>query len=396
MKCTYKSDRHQLGQFLTPEKIADLLSSLLPSGGLSLLEIGAGKGALIDSVLATHPELCITAVEYDKQFIEALISGQKITTLIPKSATCIKTLKSLQKIAPFDYVIGNPPFTMASTNINIAAIGKEFGLKISNSKSRLDLLFLACSLSMLSQNGAGAFILPISLFSDAVFSDFRKYLSGRFSEIKVIELPADTFGGAEVSTALCSFSGSTSKKKSILISKATIDGAMESFKSISAKEAIFRMDHSFYAERENLLSLVGKTPITLNDIGAKIVRGSATASKFKELNMQFLHTADLPTSGVGEIQLLKSNSIGQFKTVNVGDIVIPRVGTRCLDRQGLITKGVAPFTDSIFRIQVPSSHRDNVLKSLSGPIGSTWRKLFAHGSCAKHITVTDLLKMPIG
>lgn len=394
MRIQYNSRQQELGQFFTPPGIADLLARLLPSGGQKLLEIGAGEGALLTAAMERIGEVRVTAVERDPRLIKILRKNRFADRLITGDACSVAIHRQLEVDGPYDYVIGNPPYVIAEKPGPSLKIASDLGLLVPNHGARLASLFLAHSISLMSENASGAFIVPLTLFSDPAYATFRENLTKRFSAITVIELPQKVFEAAEVATVVCSFSGVEGARKRIKVGRADMHGQLEKMIQIGVREARQRMDYSFHEERAKLNALVGKDPQTLASIGALIARGSASSTEFQRAGNSYLHTSHLPVNGIGRLSY-PSKKTEKYQLAISGDIVIPRVGTRCLLRQGLVEKGAVPFTDCIYRIRVAAKHQQRVLDSLAGPIGESWRKLYARGACAKHITSGDLTGMPI-
>lgn len=394
MRIRYNTRQQELGQFFTPPAVAQLLAGLLPRGGSNLLELGAGSGALLKAASDRLGEVRITAVENDRHLFKALQGGQFADELIGKDACSPTVHRHLLEQGPYDYVIGNPPYTIAQKPGPSLGFAKEFGLFIPNQGARLDTLFLAHSISLMSETSAAAFIVPLTLFSDPTYALFRENLTKRFSNVTVIELPRRIFDAAEVATAICSFHGSEGKRKRIRVGYANMQGEVEQIMSIGVQAARQRLDFTYYAEKAKLRELVGKEERTLASIGAQIARGSASSTQLQSAVNDYLHTTHLPANGIGRLSYTRKAN-ARYQLATSGDIVIPRVGSRCLMRQALIVKGEVPITDCIYRIRVAPQYRDAVLKSLAGPIGESWRTLYARGACAKHITAGDLMSMPV-
>lgn len=77
------------------------------------------------------------------------------------------------------------------------------------------------------------------------------------------------------------------------------------------------------------------------------------------------------------------------------DILLPRVGTRCIDRHALVVKGQRHYTEAVYRLRVPVRHHAQVADWVLSEAGTEWRRAAARGSCAKHITVAALMEMPV-
>lgn len=74
-----------------------------------------------------------------------------------------------------------------------------------------------------------------------------------------------------------------------------------------------------------------------------------------------------------------------------GDILISRVGKRCIGKVVMVKRGYIPFSDCIYRLEVPE-YIDKSFNSLITKRGQSWLQAYAHGVCAKVISKADLLK----
>jgi hypothetical protein len=163
---------------------------------------------------------------------------------------------------------------------------------------------------------------------------------------------------------------------------------------VSPEHAVHRLDfahHECRAMSENLLRAPGSR--TLHELGASVVRGSRTRAQFQDFGIDFFHTSHFPKDR-SEVRFGADRDHG-FQVATTGDILLPRVGTRCLDRQALVTKGQRHFTEAVYRLRVPAKVHSRVVDWVLSEKGTQWRQAVATGSCAKHVTVTALLGMPI-
>jgi hypothetical protein len=337
-------------------------------------------------------ELRALAVERDARFKSTLKHVSDRVIIADASSTRVQN--EIERLAPFDYVIGNPPYAVSEGYCRKPEIVHAWGLHDAKRGVRLDASFVAQSLHALHRSGSAAFILPMAFFTDDCFQAFRKHLVDRFGRIRVLQLPAKLFGQAEVSTALCSLQSARSRGSRIEVGVADEHGAILEMFAITPSEAITRMDHAFHKDIARLQEWVGTGAHTLGSLGVEIVRGSATAKDMQRQGHEFLHTTDLPATGVGRFRYGR-DALEGYQLAKTGDIVVPRVGSRCLMRQAVILGGKVAYTEGLYRLRAAPAMREKVLACLAGPIGETWRRLYAKGSCAKHITVVDLLKMPV-
>lgn len=394
MRVKYLTKEQKIGQFLTPQPIARMLARQLSQGGQNLLELGTGAGALIQAVKRTHGLLNILAVEADKRLAALARKAVPDASILVADALKSKILGQVKASAPFDYVVGNPPYALAAQDAKHVGILQRWCLHDPNRGLRMDALFLAHSLDVLRPGGSAAFVLPVSFFTDAPFRGFRAALMQRFASIKIIELPSTTFGGAEVNTVVCVLKGLRGARCVVELGTANAKGAILDKVCITESDASERMDYSYHKAIHQLWEEVGRGCTTLGQLQATVLRGSATSIDFFRAGVEHLHTTDLPVSGIGRFRY--GNKIeSPYNQIRTGDIAVPRVGTRCLLRQAVVVRGQAAYSESIYRVRVASEHRSQVLTAFAGPIGEEWRRLHARGSCAKHLTVADILSMPI-
>lgn len=394
MRTRYSTEKQAAGRYPTPAAIANLMACSLPAGGRSLLELGAGEGALLRAMAEQHPELTALAVEIDGGLATGARRAAPGCRVVVGDVLDHKVQARVTRAGPYDYVIGNPPYAVAAERDSNPYQMKQWCLDDPNRGMRLDAFFIALSLSQLRVGGAAGFVLPLAFFTDKTYAGFRERLLARFAQIQVHALPAKLFEGAEVATAICILTGTRSRACKVDVGTADEYGRVRDSMRLTEAEALQRMDHTYHHEMRQLKKELGARAVTLKDIGATVVRGSRTSAEFGHAGVEHLHTTDLPVRGVGRFRYSGASNQG-FCLAKTGDIVVPRVGTRCLLRQAIVERGATPFTESLYRVRAEPSYRKAILAALEGPIGERWRSLHASGSCAKHLRVADVLSMPL-
>src|SRR5690606_28862254 len=94
-----------------------------------------------------------------------------------------------------------------------------------------------------------------------------------------------------------------------------------------------------------------------------------------------------------------SSPVGAFpqeKMASAGEILIARVGTRCLGSAVMIASGASVISDCVISVRVPSDKKENIFKKLTSEEGRDWLRSTARGSCAKIITYESIQRFPIG
>lgn len=382
---------------LTPIALAQRLADGLRTSGGRWLELGSGTGRLLDACTRTRNPLSYVAVELDAELAACSPALQAVSLLhadVLNPAQLDRALASER----FDCVVGNPPFGIERLNDDARARMKSLYPDVQQIKDwgRLDLYFMLESLSRLRRPGEAAFIVAAPIAQDAALAPFRKTLIDAATELECYELPPQTFDNrAEVQSFL--LIARFSSKLGARVTLGRLKGVgfhLDVARRVSREDAIRRLDigHHEFADFEARLASRANFS-TLEGLGAHVVRGSRTRHQFEALGVEHFHTSDFPDAG-GGVEF--DSALGSnFKAAEAGHILVPRVGSRCIDRSAIVSRGSRPFTEAVYRITLPHRARTGVFDWMSSDEGRAWRRAAANGSCAKHLTVTSLMQMPV-
>lgn len=394
---TTQSTKVRRGQVLTPEKLAVRLAQSIRVTGGDWLELGVGSGRLLEACVASRSIDRYVAVELDPKM------AAKCASTFPSELHLADVLQppALDTVLGdhrFSCTVGNPPFGVAA----ISAVAQE-RLKALypqvaqiNAWARMDLYFLLESLARLKRPGEAAFIVAAPIVQDPTLATFRQILIDSASEIECYELPMDTFEKhAEVqSFLLIARFGQVRGAKVTLGRLVGKDFEQTAARRMGREDAIRRMDLGYHEFQDFTQSLTRRSGFTtLESMGAQIVRGSRSRNQFEELGVEYFHTSDFPQ--LRDDVAFGLEKKGSFRVAEAGNILLPRVGTRCIDRAAYVAKGRRAITEAVFRVDVPQKARVAVFDWISGEEGKVWRRSAAHGSCAKHLTVGALMAMPV-
>lgn len=394
---TPSSSKQRRGQFFTPEPLAARIADFFTTRGGEWLELGVGTGRLMEACVSARSPQRFVGVDIDQELVSsaqvpAVASIKRVNVLAPRE------LKNALQEETFICSVGNPPF--GHTNFTPAALKRldELcpGLVSSGPWARIDLYFVLESLSRLRSPGEAAFIVGSPLLADPALRTFRYHLISSASEIECYELPNTTFESAEVTSHVLVIRFGTNRNNCrITVGRlAGNDYQVVEQRKVASAEALERMDFAHYELAEFTTQLVGGDNVaTLEQLGASIVRGSRSKQQFSELGISNFHTTDFPQYAQ-EVSFEGACDQG-FNLAEMGNILVPRVGTRCLARQVIVRKGQRPYTEAVYRLSLPKQVRTRVFDWMSSERGIEWRLLAARGSCAKHLTVANLLKMPV-
>lgn len=392
-----RSTKTKLAQVLTPPQLARRVVGMLSGHGDSWLELGAGNGRIAEVCLDMCSPSSYVGVELDKQLLSNCPMDDRASFLHGDvlSPTRLSTLLGDQQ---FSKTIGNPPYGMQALNLDCQGRIAELcpGIPQIADWVQLDLYFMLESLARLKRPGEAAFIVGASIAEDSRLKAFRQILMQAASEVECFELPLDVFGKqAEVQSFLLVARFGSSTLKSVRLGRMTgEDLEVVAERYVSPELAVQRLDLAFHEFQELNASLRSRSGFrSLDELGVTVIRGSRTRAQFDALGIRCFHTSDFPHEGA-EVRFGQGRDYG-FQTAAANDILLPRVGTRCMDRHALVVKGLRHYTEAVYRLRVPARHHQKVTDWVLSDAGTTWRLAAAKGSCAKHITVATLLEMPV-
>lgn len=375
---------------------ARLAGSLQTDAG-DWLELGSGSGRLLEACLASRSIDHFVGVEYDQR-LAALSPCRPPVELFQADVLQPQALQSLLGDRRFSCVVGNPPFGVEK--LSTASIERLYSLypdaRVVNGWARLDLYFMLESLSRLKRPGEAAFIVAAPIVQDPALASFRETLIDSASEVECYELPHKTFDKrAEVqSFLLIARFGAKGCARVVSGRLAGPEFQITQTRQLTREAAIHRLDLAHHEFLDFNQALTRRNDFTtLAQLGASICRGSRSRHEFEAMELEHFHTTDFPQAG-GDVSFGRGVR-SEFQMATAGHILVSRVGSRCIDRTAIVVKGQRAFTEAVYRIVVPESARTATFDWMSSEDGRAWRRQAALGSCAKHLTVSSLMAMPV-
>jgi hypothetical protein len=291
-------------------------------------------------------------------------------------------------------ILSNPPYGFISVTSDIEELfqSSDFDMPIRSGWVRGDLAFFLKAWDI-SQFGTNlGFIVASPLMRDRGYLKFRERLVKGMRHLSVTQLSNRTFENADVTAFLISGCRATNRRRNILLRKSLADGSIIDEMEISSEQAILSLDIDFHRAIQRIGVDVSLTDENIASIGIAIERGSKSLNDFRRLGIRAFHTTDFP-----ENKNTVSSSVNQvqFKYASQGDILIPRVGSRCLAKQVRVKEGDVVFTDCIYRLTGNKKSLGKAWKTLNSTFGAEWRLANANGSCARFLTLDSILSMPI-
>lgn len=344
----------QFNQFYTESNIGDkLIDNLQIERPKQAFDLGFGSGALLKSAKRRWSSIKLAGVDIDPKNIrianrEAMIDALELNGFSEDLPNII-----MDRYGYIDVLVSNPPFFQKSIDANCRRILNLAGLSdcISLTKKTVpaELIFLAQNLRLLSDNGEIGIILPAGLVSGERWKNLRELLFERYSVSNIIQLPAKCFKKTEAKTFILTIS-KTQENKSGYVSISHLN-KLDSLE-VPIKEAIERADYDYYECRSYQTHKSKK--ISLNDFD--VFRGNLSKYELEKSNYIHIHSTDFgPVPH--KIKVIK-NPLEGAKNCISGDILIARVGSRCIGRSVYIEDGSVPISDCVIVIRP----RDNTVR----------------------------------
>lgn len=388
-----RSDR--LGQVFTPDAIAKLLARELPASCRRILDLGAGKGALSQAANNCLDLDRVVMIEYDNQCVQWLKKKSNGATEVVRADALDTTWEvAWDRAGENTGIVSNPPYGMlAVSEAQLLKIRSSVLAPPTSGKwVRGDAAFLTRAWELANAGVAFAFIVTAPIVSSREYHHLRQKLVSELRNLTITQLDERTFPGAEVRAFLVNGVRGVSRRRNVLLRKADVTGQIVDELSIGYGDALNRLDIEYYRACERLGLTNSSISQTLADVGTNIVRGSLSRNEFKKRGIGAFHTTDFARNGE-HIEL--SYAAADFQCASTGDILIPRVGSRCLIRHARVVLGEGPFTDCVFRLRSPAKAQERIWKTITSSFGCEWREAHASGNCARHLTQAILLSMPL-
>lgn len=384
-----------LGRFYTKDVVSDLLvQNLISKFPAKILDLGIGNASLTIAAYKRWSKAKYFATEIENhkvKSIEKQLSFVKVynyDSLKPNLSTNLKI-----KYDSIDVAICNPPYFRIKEKEKYKKLFKDAGCKefIELRKLSSEIVFFAHNLSLLKPSGELGIIVSDSLITGKEFCLFREILLNKFDLRTIIQLPDNIFNKTEARTYILILSKSKPNTNFCSLYKSDTSGVLSDCLKVPRKKLVERMDYQFY---DFVLNNNVKT-FTLSDIGAKIKRGNFSKKELELLQIPFTHSTNFSQfAQTFQFKKAVNKKYSAYKT-NPGDILMCRVGKRCVGRIAIIETGSTIISDCVFGITVPEKYRNDVFESLISAKGKAWLKAYSHGVCSQLISKEDLLTFPI-
>lgn len=384
----------ELGCYDTRDPISALLvEQLRIPYPTKVLDLGSGQGSLLHAARSRWPKSAVHAAEIDPhrhQYVQLRFPDIRIIQTDGLHKNLALHLEVDE--GSIDVAVCNPPYLRSPATEDCRALLEAVGLNCRFRVITTELLFLAQNLRLLRPGGELGIILPDGLLTGKEFVALRETLLEQHELFGVIQLPDKAFSRTEARTHILLLRRGGTSQDALPLHKASVEGKIISTVRISKADAATRMDHDYWRWRSACPITAG---ITLETLGADIRRGSYLRIDLTRQGFSFFHTSDFPSSFPYTVNLDNTAPPLTGVTAQTGDILLARVGKRCIGRVALVSSGQALFTDCVYRIRLPEAWRQPAWKALLSDAGQAWLRAQAHGVCAQVISKSDLLAFPV-
>ncbi len=370
-----------LNQYYTNQVYSDhLVKELSSPFPLSVADLGFGEGSLLHAARKRWNHLKLIGVDIDLLNVEKANKSKFIDAIhydgfnpdLPDTIT--------EKYGNIDLLVSNPPFFFKSIDENIRTILKKSGLwtciSVKSKKVPAELVFLAQNIRLLNKQSELGIILPAGLVSGEKWVSLREYLFGEFNISKVIQLPTNSFKRTDAQTFILIMNKSEPARTEIELSHVLYDKTI----SISRADAVCRADYSFYNRTE-----INSDKLYISPQQFSIYRGNTTHKRLLASAKYFIHTNQLPKEPAS--LRLPNYTFGQSNLATAGDILLARVGRRCIGRVAVVERGTLPISDCVIVIRPTDDHaRKKIWEKLRSESSKQILESMSLGVGAKYLT----------
>lgn len=392
-----KKKQKELGQYLTPGPIADLVTEYVSGDVASAIDLAAGFGDLLSAIQRRYECARISAIDVDPLSVDTLRQRFPEAGVILADALSLDGKnEALAGSNALDLTVGNPPFNkQAASPWVLGVIKDELGLDCSRySTVRAEIAFLALSLSVTKPGGFASLVLPRTIIAGESWQWLREHLLKRHQVVAVASLPSGAFRNTEVETCVITMKKGTPTAQKISILECDKQGTVTNTLMVDPVQARTRLDydyhywHSEYGQRKQM---------TLENAGVRIIRGNIHSKRARDLGIEVFHTSNFSNISEGIVHFKHTYATpirDGLVAVHKDDLLVPRVG-RNLCQMVKVASGESIISDCIFALRAPKEYSTQLHKTLDSEHAKAWIKVHTSGACAKVISKASLLSMPM-
>ena len=346
-------------QYFTAEIYSSSLVSVIDINDVNyILDLGIGDGALSYASLSRWPQANITAFDIDENICKKYTNNTQIRVTKENVLSDNFGDNILKK---YDLAICNPPFSKIKKREYFDQLFEKANLLECKHIKQLtaDLLFLTLNLIFIKENGCCAIILPDGPLTRVDYKPFREALLNNYRVSKVVELPEKSFRGTEARTHILIIHNQMPIDSYTELSLMGKDGIITDSIYLHQNELVYRLDYTY-----NKWKLNTSTKSSSSNLPISIKRGSFMYKELRETNYNYLHSNSYTDGECLRFDNFDYSHLNNKVIAVAGDIVMCRVGKRCVGKIGYIESGKVVLSDCIYKITVPKTNSKRLFKLL--------------------------------
>lgn len=401
MATTESSKRSdQLGRYYTAPAVGELLVRTMALRSPStVLDLGAGDGALVRAASCAWPRASFLTVDIDRKAQCSALPRLKGRAFRHVTGDALSpNIAARLGLHPGEAsaALCNPPYIKPKWQQHFGELLEEAGL--SGVMPRVgdvpaDLLFIAQNLRFLRKGGRLGLILPDGIIAGEKYELFREHLLERHRVHSVIELPRLIFRGTEAKAHIVVVSKGPIPTDTLAIKRLESNGTLSPALQVCRDVAAKRLDFSFLASRVVIKRPKGTGARRLGSLAEVVGRGSYSSAEKDASQNPILHTSDLRAgAGVPRSLALKREQVKQMTGPFAipGDILVARVGRNHAEKIAMVQRGTYAVSDCIFVVRPPPGKAAHICAFLRSERGKAALEAAAHGVGARFITSSAL------
>lgn len=385
-----------IGQYFTAQPVSNMMVSMFHQDTPKrIIDIGVGKGSLLYAAYNRYRSAEFFAADIDRNVILTVAARLPFVKTLHIDGLSKGLPKQMKlKVGSVDIAVCNPPYYRLENTLELKSLFKRVGLNNSENLIKItsDIVFLAQNLQMLRKGGELGIILPDSVFTGHEFAELREDLLTNHNIRGIIQLPDKIFKKTEARTYILLMEKCGSVREKIPLFQSDFSGNIGNSVNISSDDLLHRMDYSYYAWKE--LNKHSVDTLTLGDLNVEIKRGRKTKKYLQGKNIPFFHTTSFPSNIKTKINLKNSPVLDDI-FAEPGDILIARVGKRCIGKVAMVNSGKQVISDCVYRLRAPKKYRNRIFSEMISDKGQQWLQVTAHGVCSRVISKRNLLCFPL-
>lgn len=353
-----------------------------------VIDLGIGDGALTKAAIEKWGDAHFFAIDVDKEKCDSMKHYSDKISIIQENGLIPDLNEKIQiSVNSVDVAICNPPYHQIANNENLFELFKASSLYSCCELKRIssDIIFLAHNLSLLKDKGYLGIILPDGILTRKDYALLRKDIITNHTLKHVIQLPDGVFKKTEARTHILILTKGKSKYESVMLSIVDENGNYTQQLNIPKNHLIDRMDFSY----QNWKLHHNYEPCANSIYDIQITRGSFSYKELQTLFCEYFHSThfkDQTNHSFADHAYTQTNKV----IAEQGDILMCRVGKRCVGKTSIIERGNIILSDCVYRIRVPQMYQRLVWQYFNSTKGKEWIQIAAHGVCSRVISKCDL------